>query len=535
LITENLSTLKIHKLTREQYDRELEAGRIDENALYLTPDEEIDLSPYATLEQLETKADAGHAHKISDVANLQSSLDKKVPVDRTINGKNLTSNITLSASDVGASASGHTHDGRYYTESEIDSKLSNKANASHNHSASNITSGTLSSDRLPTVPISKGGTGATTAASALTNLGITATAAELNKLDGVTASTAELNYVDGVTSNIQTQLDNKYGLVRILTSSDDCNNLTDNGIYYYSTSSVPKNAPYANAAIIEVFGADSSSSQKIQRGTRYGEAGHCSFRQLLSGTWGAWKEIAIADAVAAASHTHAATDITSGTLSSDRLPTVPISKGGTGATTVAAAQSSLKLNKSYIYSQTDSNGNTSTSGITAYPKSPGVYRVTSTSTSIGIPTNYGCLTIFNGGTYYMHLYTDSSSLYYGRTTSLVAPTWHKVVTTDDLKSSGAGMITEYNSGAISTSSVTINGFNSKVYILTICGSGGFYTSEIIDYMSIEAAGGTRDYEVFFTNDKWGTITATITSTGVKFSVSSDTETSFTFSHVRGLY
>lgn len=46
LITENISTLKIHKLTQAQYDRELAAGRIDENALYLTPDEEINLSSY---------------------------------------------------------------------------------------------------------------------------------------------------------------------------------------------------------------------------------------------------------------------------------------------------------------------------------------------------------------------------------------------------------------------------------------------------------------------------------------------------------
>lgn len=38
--TENLSTLKINKLTQAQYDRELAAGRIDENAFYLTPDEE---------------------------------------------------------------------------------------------------------------------------------------------------------------------------------------------------------------------------------------------------------------------------------------------------------------------------------------------------------------------------------------------------------------------------------------------------------------------------------------------------------------
>ena len=37
MITENISTLKIHKLTQEQYDRELAAGNIDENALYLTP------------------------------------------------------------------------------------------------------------------------------------------------------------------------------------------------------------------------------------------------------------------------------------------------------------------------------------------------------------------------------------------------------------------------------------------------------------------------------------------------------------------
>lgn len=78
----------------------------------------------------------------------------------------------------------------------VDNAVSKKANTSHNHAASNITSGTLSSDRLPTVPITKGGTGATTAAAALTNLGITATA-------------SELNYVDGVTSNIQTQLNGK--------------------------------------------------------------------------------------------------------------------------------------------------------------------------------------------------------------------------------------------------------------------------------------------------------------------------------------
>lgn len=51
------------------------------------------------------------------------------------------------------------------TQSAIKSALDGKAASSHNHSASNITSGTL--------PIARGGTGATTVEAARTNLGIT--------------------------------------------------------------------------------------------------------------------------------------------------------------------------------------------------------------------------------------------------------------------------------------------------------------------------------------------------------------------------
>ena len=43
----------------------------------------------------------------------------------------------------------------------------------------------------------------------LGNLGITATASELNKLDGATVTTQEINYLDGVSSSIQTQLNGK--------------------------------------------------------------------------------------------------------------------------------------------------------------------------------------------------------------------------------------------------------------------------------------------------------------------------------------
>ena len=46
--------------------------------------------------------DDSHNHVISNIDNLQSTLDAKVPTSRTVNGKALSSNISLTASDVGA-------------------------------------------------------------------------------------------------------------------------------------------------------------------------------------------------------------------------------------------------------------------------------------------------------------------------------------------------------------------------------------------------------------------------------------------------
>lgn len=136
--------------------------------------------------QLNSKAASSHTHSIANITNLQTTLDGKAASSHTHKVANI-SDLTATATEL------NYMDG---VTSNVQTQLDGKAASSHNHSASNIASGTLSSDRLPTVPISKGGTGATTAAGALTNLGITATA-------------AELNYVDGVTSNIQTQLNSK--------------------------------------------------------------------------------------------------------------------------------------------------------------------------------------------------------------------------------------------------------------------------------------------------------------------------------------
>ena len=138
-----------------------------------------------------------------DGTNFYFRTDGKLTADITGSAGKVANALTFNNGGSGV-ASGTTFDGS--TARTISYNTIGAAASSHNHAASNITSGTLSSDRLPTVPITKGGTGATTAAAALTNLGLTATA-------------AELNYVDGVTSNIQTQLNGKATAPFVVTAT----------------------------------------------------------------------------------------------------------------------------------------------------------------------------------------------------------------------------------------------------------------------------------------------------------------------------
>ena len=93
--------------------------------------------------------------------------------------------ITSEEASGAYAAKSHTHDDRYYTETEVDGFLDGKANVSHAHTIENVTG-------LQDALDEKADVGSVT----LTSLGVTATA-------------EELNYMDGVTSNVQTQLDGK--------------------------------------------------------------------------------------------------------------------------------------------------------------------------------------------------------------------------------------------------------------------------------------------------------------------------------------
>ena len=166
------------------------------------------------------------------------------------------------------------------------------------------------------------------------------------------------------------------GLVPAPTTSDVCHFLMGDG----SWSTPPGNVTSVNGAIGAVsLNADSVGALSSGGGTVSGDilpattnklslgsdnnrwdsiktgslnasgaisAGSLSLGTALpiaSGGTGATTAAAARTALgaAAASHTHAATDISSGTLSADRLPVVPISNGGTGATSSSVAFKNL--------------------------------------------------------------------------------------------------------------------------------------------------------------------------------------------------
>ena len=88
------------------------------------------------------------------------------------------------------------------------------------------------------------------------------------------------------------------GFKKLLTASDDMDNIIENGIYVYQTASRPVNSPFENAAVVMVYGNDTNgTSQKIQLAYRYGASGFCKVRSLLDGAWQQWVEFATKDYV----------------------------------------------------------------------------------------------------------------------------------------------------------------------------------------------------------------------------------------------
>lgn len=297
-----------------------------------------------------------------------------------------TSASKPTASEIGAAAASHTHS--IANVSGLQDALNGKAAASHSHAASAITSGTLAADRLPTVPIAKGGTGATTAAAARSALGITpanigaAASSHTHSylpLSGGTLTTGAqiktagsgcLWYQGRDKAPLRTTSSGQTAYVPIWSAKAyqgtwEAGTYTSNILHFsyitdtdFSAGNNKQTADIqfttAGGIIAKTFtgalsGNASTASKAAQlttaRTLTIGSTGK-SFNGTANVSW-SLSEIGAAAAnhthsgYAASSHNHAASNITSGTLSLDRLPTVPVAKGGTGATTAAQARTNL--------------------------------------------------------------------------------------------------------------------------------------------------------------------------------------------------
>jgi hypothetical protein len=241
-------------------------------------------------------------------SNIQTQLNNKSNSDHTHSFSSLTSKpTTLSGYGIiDASSSGHKH------------------------SASDIISGTL--------PIGRGGTGATSASGILSNLGLTATASELNTLDGITATTTELNYVDGVTSNIQTQLNGKSSTSHThtfasLTSKPTT--LSGYGITDASASGHKHSASDITSGTLPITRGGTGATTASGILTNLGVTATATELNYVDGvTSNIQTQI---NGKANSSHTHSVDNITSGIL--------PMARGGTGVTSVTALLTNLGLSK----------------------------------------------------------------------------------------------------------------------------------------------------------------------------------------------
>lgn len=132
--------------------------------------------------------------------------------------------------------------------------------------------------------IKKGGTGAATPTKALENLGINATAAELNTLEGVS-------------SNVQNQLNNRLFLEDQEEKVSDLNELVATGLYHWDEETL--NTPLTEGAIgvdagycLHLHRSDTSISQfsfEASNGRIYSRS------HFDEGLWTPWKRIATKD------------------------------------------------------------------------------------------------------------------------------------------------------------------------------------------------------------------------------------------------
>ena len=209
----------------------------------------------------------------------------------------------------------HTHDDRYFTESEVTTALSGKANTSHTHTAADTTSGTFDIARIPT-----GTTDTTVALGNHTHAGYalsvhTHAIADVTGLQGaLDAKAASVHtHAIGDTTGLQAALDAKAASSHTHATTDMTATGTRSSSTYLRGDNVwatPTNTTYSLATQAEIESSTSTTARLVSGQRVYQAivkwAALATHTHAIGDVTGLQAAL---DAKAASTHTHAVTDI----------------------------------------------------------------------------------------------------------------------------------------------------------------------------------------------------------------------------------
>lgn len=285
-----------------------------------------------------------------------------------------------------------------------------KADVSHTHSTADISSGTLSSDRLPTIPVSKGGTGLTslTSGQALIGNGTgNVTTRAIDTTSGGTSGSTSLITSGAVYSGLSEKANSSH--THNYAGSPSAGGAA-NLLYLPRVSGSSNSANYqpgANRIQAKEFGADCSdtpSAHYYHILTGQGPDSNYNtqlalgatktavyYRKRTSSSWGSWKQIAFIDSDItgnAASATKSSQDASGNTITSSYAASLSVS----GQTLTLKSKSGATLS-------------TVTTQDTTYSAGGGMSLVTNTNTFVNIGVrsvitgnSMGTLSVDTGGT-----------------------------------------------------------------------------------------------------------------------------------------
>lgn len=250
---------------------------------------------------------------------VNSALSGKVPTTRKVNGKSLSADVTLSASDVGAADSAHNHNDIYYTESEMDDKLSEKAASVHTHSKSQIID----------FPASMPASDVPAWAKAATKPTYTKSEVGLGNVDNTADADKSVKHAD--TAETASYLNANQ------LTAESLNNIKATGTYYADGDNTVTNKPSG----VDAFGltVQRTSAGYITQILIEGNAsaGKTWTRQFSTSSWSDWeyyystlhKPTPSAIGAAASSHNHTKSQITDFPTTMKNPSSLTISLNGT--------------------------------------------------------------------------------------------------------------------------------------------------------------------------------------------------------------